>query len=67
MEVKEKFADNLKHLMKDHNMSQSDLAKALKVDQTTISAWLRAETEPTLTKISTLIKLFDITFEILTT
>lgn len=57
------FIDNIKSLMAEKHISQSYLASKISVDQTTISAWLRGESEPALTKICMLLEFFDCTFE----
>lgn len=64
--IRKNFAENLRLLMKDNELSQQRLAKILEVDQTTISAWLRCETEPTLTKVYAIMQYFDVSFEYLT-
>jgi len=60
---RELFTENLKTFMSEQQISQSHLASHLSVDQTTVSAWLRGESEPTLTKICMLMKYFNCTFE----
>ena len=56
------FIENVKTLMREENISQTLLAEKLSVDQTTISAWLRGESEPTLSKICLLMEFFNCTF-----
>lgn len=41
------FAGNLQSLMDEYNYNQSELARAIDVDQSTISRYLRAERMPT--------------------
>ncbi|MCL2796468.1 MAG: helix-turn-helix domain-containing protein [Firmicutes bacterium] len=57
------FIENLKAFMNDNNISQTVLASKVSVDQTTVSAWLRGESEPTLTKICLLMDFFNCSFE----
>lgn len=55
------FGKNLKTLRKIKNISQSQLAKELKVTQATISLWEREKREPSLSYLIAIANYFDIT------
>lgn len=57
MEVK--FTENLKSLRQNKNLTQSQLAKTLGVDQRTISAWEKGICEPSFEILAKLCELFD--------
>lgn len=54
-----KFAENLKNLRQSKNLTQSQLAKILGVDQRTISAWEKGICEPSFEMLIKLCELFD--------
>lgn len=54
-----KFAENLKNLRQGKNLTQSQLAKILGVDQRTISAWEKGICEPSFEMLIKLCELFD--------
>jgi len=60
---KQKFIENLKTIMNEKKISQAQLASKISVDQTTVSAWLRGESEPTLTKICLILDFLSCTFD----
>jgi transcriptional regulator with XRE-family HTH domain len=47
MNKKSKFAERLKELRKERNMSQMDLALATHISQSAIGKWELGKTEPT--------------------
>ena len=53
-----KFADRLKELRSDKGITQTDLAKALTVDQRTISNWEKGIREPNFDTLLTVSKFF---------
>lgn len=57
------FAENLKRLRRENNMSQSSLAKRLGVDQRTVSAWENSVSEPCLNMLAKLCDVFDENFD----
>lgn len=63
MEIK--FADNLKALRKDKNLSQANLAKLIGVTQQCVSEWENLKTEPTLSYLWLLADLFDVSIDVL--
>lgn len=54
----------LKHIRKEKNLSQKELASKIHVDQTTLSGWERGYREPNFDDIAKLLKLcnYDIVF-----
>lgn len=58
-----RFAENLKRLRRENNMSQSSLAKRLGVDQRTVSAWENSVSEPCLGMLAKLCDVFDENFD----
>ncbi len=58
-----RFAENLKLLRKSKNMSQTELAKLLQVDQRTVSAWENDVCQPSFEMLSKLCEVFDETFD----
>lgn len=52
------FAENLKSLRKNANMTQGQLAKLLDVDQRTVSAWENKVCEPSFEMLSKLCEIF---------
>ena len=63
MAEKINFAENLKNLRTSFNMTQEALAKALNVDQRTISAWERGICEPSFILLAKLCEIFEETFD----
>ena len=57
------FAENLRSLRRNMNMTQKQLAGILAVDQRTISAWERGVCEPSFALLAKLCELFDETFD----
>ena len=55
-----KFKEQLKKLMKDRNLKQSDIAKLAGVSQTIVSKWLRLDSSPKLKYIQPLAKALNI-------
>ncbi len=49
MEIK--FVENLKQLMKESNITQTELSKNIGVSQSAISNWLKGVKEPSLTSL----------------
>lgn len=58
--------DKLKHLRKEHKMNQADLAEALGVHQTYVSAIERGKQKPGRDTLIKLSKIFDVTIDYLT-
>lgn len=54
-----KFSENLRQLRRSKNLSQTELAKLLGVDQRTISSWEVGICEPSLTVLAKLCEIFD--------
>ena len=54
-----KFAENLKMLRCQANMTQGQLAKLLDVDQRTISAWEKGVCEPSFASLEKLCEIFN--------
>ena len=59
----EKFAKNLKIIMSDKNMNQTQLAKAMGVNKTAVFYWVNAQKEPSLSNICKIMKALNCTFE----
>jgi len=57
------FGENIKHLRKINNLTQTQLGKKLNVAQVTVSAWEKGLKMPEITTIVKIIKMFDIPFE----
>lgn len=57
------FAENLKTLRIEHNLTQVDLAKIIGVSQTTIYFWETGTNEPTLSYLVRLASFFEITID----
>ncbi len=54
-----KFAENLKKLRQTYNMTQTELAKILGVDQRTVSAWEKKICEPDFSTLARLCEIFE--------
>ena len=63
MNVLENFRKNLKLMLKEKEISQSELARKTKIGKSTITHWLNDGIEPTLTNIYKLTEALDCTFE----
>jgi len=61
--VNNKFAENLKLLRAEKNLSQNDLAKLLGVTQQCVSEWELSKTEPTMSYLIKLSEIFDISID----
>lgn len=61
----EAFAKNLKGIMKERGLTQNELALALNVPKSTVSAWCRGIKIPSTTLVKELSRLFGIKKEIL--
>ncbi len=62
-----KFAENLKLLRKEKNMTQTQLGAVLGVDQRTVSTWEKGLCEPSFTILAKLCEIFDESFDNLLT
>lgn len=54
------FASNLKHLRAIYDVSQSELAKTIGVDQTAVSKWEKGQREPTIGAVLAIAEFFRI-------
>ena len=61
----ETFGDRLKALRKEKNIGQIELAKQLNVGKSIISLWEKNECKPTLTKLISISKFFNVTIDYL--
>ncbi|EIQ0607836.1 helix-turn-helix transcriptional regulator [Staphylococcus pseudintermedius] len=59
-QVRKNLSDNLKRLMKEHNVDQKELAEAIGVSQPTISNWLKQTKYPRIKKIQQLADYFNV-------
>lgn len=59
------FAENLKALRSEANISQTALAKKLGVTQQCVSQWEQSKIEPTLSYIIAIADEFDISIDVL--
>ena len=57
------FAQNLKTLRKEYNLTQPELAQKLNVSNGMISFWENEKYEPTATNIIAVAKFFDISID----
>ncbi len=57
------FAENLKYLRKDKNLTQPDLAQKLGVSKGMISFWENGVYEPTATNIIAVAKFFKVSID----
>jgi len=62
-DYKIRFVENLKLFMKDKNVNQTDLANAIGVHQTTVSAWLLGQNEPPFSKVCLIVDFFGCDFK----
>ena len=58
-----KFADNLKKIRKEHNLSQEDLAESLGVSRQAISKWESGVAYPEMDKIISLCDKFNLNID----
>lgn len=63
MHMEIKFSENLKLLRKVRDMSQTDLAVKIGVDQRTVSNWEKGICEPSLHLLAKLCEIFDESFD----
>ncbi len=63
MEIMDKFERNLKIMLQEKGINQAELARRLNTGKSTISGWLKAHKEPSLTSIYKLLQELDCTFE----
>ena len=63
--MKSNFAENLRTLRKEKNLSQGKLAEAVGVTQQCVSEWERGRIEPTLSCLWRLADLFGISMDVL--
>jgi transcriptional regulator with XRE-family HTH domain len=59
------FAKKLTDLMKEHGISQNQLAKILSVKQQTISRYMKGEREPEIDTIIKIAKFFEVSTDYL--
>lgn len=59
------FANNLKEIMREHCITQQEVAVKVGVSQRAVSKWIRGETEPTATNIFNLSILFEVSADYL--
>ena len=59
------FVDRLKEFMLEHKMSQGKLARRLKMQQASVSKWLRFKTMPETFVLIDLAKIFDCSVDFL--
>lgn len=59
------FSERLKQLMKDANISQATLAKAVGYTQRAVSKWVNGQAEPTATAIFRCAKYFGVSSDYL--
>lgn len=58
-----RFSENLKRLRKERQMTQSQLASLLNVDQRTVSAWENAVAEPSFATLALICDIFGESFD----
>lgn len=63
MDIKNKFAENLKSLRKERKISQTEVAKRILVSQQCVSQWEKGLIEPTLTMLWRLADFFDLSVD----
>ena len=61
------FAQNLKVLRNNKNLSQAELGKLIGEDQRTISGWEKGVSEPSYSMLAKLCEIFDESFDNLLT
>lgn len=59
------FPERLKELRQEKHIGQLQLARELDVGKSIISLWERGECEPTLSKLITIAKYFDVSIDYL--
>lgn len=59
MEKGNKFAERLKEIRKEWNISQMELSKATGLSQSAIAKWERGKTEPTASALIALAEFFN--------
>jgi transcriptional regulator with XRE-family HTH domain len=52
------FSKNLRGMLSDRAMTQKELARLLKVSETSISSWCRGEKSPRMNKVDAMCKIF---------
>ena len=57
------FANNLKKLRKDNNLSQEELALELGVSRQSVSKWESGQTYPEMDKVLQLCKMFNVNID----
>lgn len=57
------FAENLKNLRKNENISRKKLAEMLYISYRTVVAWETAQREPSFEMLSKICEVFDETFD----
>lgn len=55
------FATNLNRMLKDHDMTQADLARRLDVSEMAVSSWTNAQKSPRMSKIDRMCEIFNCT------
>lgn len=58
-EIPEIFISRLKQLLKENNISQCELGRRMKIEQGTISKWVRMKNTPEIDSLVALAKIFD--------
>lgn len=61
----EKFGERLKNLRLEKNLGQIQLAKELDVGKSIISLWEQGKCEPTLSKLISIARFFDVSLDYL--
>ena len=61
----ETFGDRLRQLRKEKNMGQIELAKNLQVGKSVVSLWETNQCEPTLSKLISIARFFNVTIDYL--
>lgn len=59
-EYNEIFANNLQYFLKLNNVKPVDLARKLKVSESTVSRWLSAKTSPYMDKVDEMAAIFKV-------
>ncbi len=63
MSLMDNFERNVKIMLKERGLSQTELSKKLNLGKNTVNCWLKSHKEPTLSNIYKLTKELDCTFE----
>lgn len=58
-EIPEIFISRLKQLLRENNISQCELGRRMKIEQGTISKWVRMKNTPEIDSLVALAKIFD--------